>query len=157
MPSLGNIRLGPQGVRCFRCAFLLDMPSSTIPESSSVILTQVPHRQHWPSPKRERLGALNAPTIRFGRGQDFGASWFAIATAYRVASLLGGSDRVSPAPETFTSGLPACRSPFTLPDMTTVASGPSPPAGLAPAGTAVSIAAPLQPCLFSPAVPVRHQ
>ena len=42
MPSLGVIRLGPQVVPCFRCMFLLDMPSSRSPESSSVILSQ-PH------------------------------------------------------------------------------------------------------------------
>ena len=65
MPSLGNIRLGPQVVPCFRCMFLLGMPSSMTPESSSSVLTQLLHRQHWPSPGRERLGALNASTIRF--------------------------------------------------------------------------------------------
>jgi len=70
-----------------------------------------------------------------------GLHWFAFATACRVASLLDGSDRVSPAAETFTSGLSTCRSPFTLPDITTVALGYTPPAGLSPAGTAASIAA----------------
>ena len=40
MPSLCHIGLGPPVVPCFRCAFLLGMPSSTTPQSSSVILTQ---------------------------------------------------------------------------------------------------------------------
>ncbi len=71
-----------------------------------------------------------------------GLHWFTFATACRVASLLGGSDRVSPAAETFTSGLSTRRSPSASPDMTTVARGHSPLAGLTPAGTAASIAAP---------------
>jgi hypothetical protein len=88
--------------------------------------------------------ALPTPPPSVSSGlPNFGASpVHSLATACRVASLLDGSDRVSPAAETFTSGLPTCRSPFPLPDMTTVAFGHSPPAGLSPAGTAASFAAP---------------
>ncbi len=71
-----------------------------------------------------------------------GLHWFTFATACRVASLLDGSDRVSPAAETCTSGLSTRRSPFASPGITTVALGQSPLAGLSPAGTAASIAAP---------------
>jgi hypothetical protein len=137
------IRLGRQVVPCFRCMFLLDMPSSRSPESSSVILTQSLHRRPWPSPRGGNGSALSIlPTIRFKRGALISGFYgFAFATACQVASLLGGSDRVAPAPETFTPRLSTRRSPFALLGMTTVASGPLPPAGLAPAGTAVSIAA----------------
>ena len=86
--------------------------------------------------------ALSIPPPSASGGKRIsGLHWFTFATACCVASLLGGSDQVSPAPETFTSGLPTRRSPFTLPDMTTVVSGHSPPTGLSPAGTAASIAA----------------
>src|ERR1700730_901525 len=69
MPSLGDNRLGPQVVPCFRCMFLLDMPSSRSPESSSVILTQSLHRRHWPSPRGGNGSALSIfPTLRFPRG-----------------------------------------------------------------------------------------
>jgi hypothetical protein len=43
--------------------------------------------------------------------------------------------------ETFTSGLSTVRSPSLSPDMTTVATGQFPPAGLSPAGSAASVAA----------------
>jgi hypothetical protein len=86
---------------------------------------------------------------------------FAFATACRVACLPDGSDRAlseggyplsftllggSPSSfakptETFTPGLPASRSPFSPPGMTTVATGQFPPAGLSPARTSASIAA----------------
>ena len=69
MPLLGDNRLGPQVVPCFRCMFLLDMPSSRSPESSSVILTQSLHRRHWPSPRGGNGSALSIfLTIRFRRG-----------------------------------------------------------------------------------------
>jgi hypothetical protein len=107
-------------------------PSTTSPMTLAFAIEGAArHSQH--SPPSASSGA-----------EDVGASLrFAFATAYRVASLLGGSDRVSPATETFTSGLSTGRSPFPLPDITTVASGHSPPAGLSPAGTAASVAASL--------------
>ena len=99
MPSLGVHRLGPQVVPCFRCMFLLDMPSSLSPESSSVILTQL-----LTDDTGLRLGK---GTVRRSRYPHHplpvgpvmsGLYWFAFATACQVASLLGGSDRVFPGP-----------------------------------------------------------
>ena len=75
MPSLGVHRLGPQVVPCFRCMFLLDMPSSMSPESSSVILTQLHHRRHWPSPREGNGSALSiSPPSASGGSTNFGAS-----------------------------------------------------------------------------------
>ena len=100
-------------------------------------------RRHWPSRFQDALGIPKSPTIRFRWATDFGASpVHSFAAACRVASLLDGSDRVSPAAETFTPGLSTLWSPVTPPGMTTVALGQSPLAGLSPAGTAASIAAP---------------
>jgi hypothetical protein len=71
--------------------------------------------------------------------------WFAFAAACPVACLpwrIRPGRSVSTRPtETFTPGLPAGRSPFPPPGMTTVATGQVPPAGLSPAGTATSVAA----------------
>jgi hypothetical protein len=50
-----------------------------------------------------------------------------------------------PLQETFTSGLSTVRSPSPLPDITTVATGQFPPAGLTPAGQTTSVAAQLPP------------
>src|SRR5262249_19700312 len=51
---------------------------------------------------------------------------------------------------TFTSGLSTVRSPSPLPDMTTVATGQFPPAGLSPTGSTTSVAAPRRPCFTTP-------
>jgi len=89
-----------------------------------------------------RRSQLLPPSVSSG-SLDFGAALVhSFATACRVASLLDGSDRVSPAAETCTSGLSTRRSPFAPPDITTVALGHFPLAGLSPARTAASIAAP---------------
>ena len=56
-------------------------------------------------------------------GPDFGATWFASATTCRVACLPWRIDRVSPATETFTPGLPTTRSPSSSPGMSTVVAG----------------------------------
>ena len=144
MPSLCCCLGDPRVVPCFRCSFLLDMPSSPTPGSSLVTFAQLRHRRHWPSPLQDKLGAPNLlpPSVSSG-SLNFGASPVHVfATACRFASLLDGSDRVSPAAETCTSGLSTCRSPFSSPDMATVAFGHSPLAGFSPAGTAASIAAP---------------
>ena len=83
------------------------------------------------------------PAIRFARGSNFGAYWFAFATACQSARLpLSDQTRIAPsAPEAFTSRLSA--GSVTLPaagydydiDWTPMS------AGLAPAGTAASFAA----------------
>ena len=69
-------------------------------------------------------------------------SWFAPLRPVGSLASLDGSDRAhARPPETCTPGLPPGWSPFPVPGMTTVATGQSPPAGLAPAGTAASFAA----------------
>jgi len=114
----------PRVVPCFHCSFLLDMPSSPTPGSSSQPFAQLRPRRHWPSPLQDKLGAPKCSHHPLPVGPSIsGLRWFAFATACRVASLLGGSDRVSPAAETCTSGLSTRRSPFASPDMTTVAFG----------------------------------
>src|SRR5215472_13146154 len=55
-----------------------------------------------------------------------------------------------PLQETFTSGLSTVRSSSPLPDMTTVATGQFPPAGLTPAGPTISVAAQLPPLHSTP-------
>src|SRR3984957_19922293 len=83
------------------------------------------------------------PAIRFARGSNFGAYWFAFATACQSARLpLSDQTRTAPgAPEAFTSRLsdgsvtlPAAGYDYDI-DWTPMS------AGLAPAGTAASFAA----------------
>jgi hypothetical protein len=50
VPALDELHPDPQVVPCFRCLFLLGMPSSTTPASSSALLTQLLRRRLWPSP-----------------------------------------------------------------------------------------------------------
>ena len=86
------------------------------------------------------------------RTRNFGASLpFAFATTCRFACPPVGADRVFTQPtRTFTSGLPADWSPSPPPDITTGATGQVPLAGLSPARTPTSFAAPLQTGLFCP-------
>jgi len=124
MPSLCCCLGDPRVVPCFRCSFRLDMPSSPTPGSSRVTFAYLRHRRHWPSPLQDGLGAPKCSHHPLQVGPSIsGLPWFTFATACRLASLLDGSDRVSPAAETCTSGLSTRQSPFTLPDMTTVAFG----------------------------------
>jgi hypothetical protein len=77
-----------------------------------------------PSPRSERLGTPNPPAIRFARGTSFGASRF--TRLLRPAKLLAplyGSDRTARPPGAFTSRLSTDRSPSSLLDMTTTATG----------------------------------
>ena len=136
----------PRVVPCFRCTLFPNMPSSTTPGSSSAACTQFLRRRRWPSPEYQRLGAPNCPTIRFKWEYHFGASRFAhgLRPSLRPAGLLAplaDPTGLTQPTGTFTSGLPAARSPSPQPDMTTVASGQAPPAGLSPARTSASIAA----------------
>ena len=145
MPSLCHLGLGdPRVVPCFHCSFLPGMPSSTTPGSSPA--TYAPTCATDDTGLRLFRTSSALPTCShhpFQVGPSIsGLHWFTFATACRVASLLDGSDRVSPAAETYTSGLSTRRSPFAPPDLTTVALGHFPLAGLSPAGTAASIAAP---------------
>ena len=86
------------------------------------------------------------PTIRFWWGCFSRLSWFTpLRPADWLASLDGSDQARARPPETCTLGLPTGRSPFPPPSMTTVATGQAPPAGLTPAGTSTSIAAPPTP------------
>ena len=77
-------------------------------------------------------------------GIHFGAYVrFALATTCRVVRPPDGADQVVTQPTgTFTSGLSAGWSPAPPPDIATVATGRVPPAGLSPARTSTSLAAP---------------
>ena len=91
-----------------------------------------------------KSSALPSDPQSASRGAAFSRlSWFAPLQPVGWLASLDGSDhaRAWP-PETFTPGLPTGRSPFPPPSMTTVATGQFPPAGLTPAGTSGSIAAP---------------
>ena len=86
-----------------------------------------------------------------------GLSWFAsLRPAGLLASQGGSNQTLAWLPETCTPGLPASWSPFSPPGMTTVATGQFPPAGLAPAGTSASIAAPPTPQMGLFQRPVRR-
>src|SRR2546425_10488158 len=119
------------------------MSSSMTPESPSVAPAQFLRRRRWPSPILQGLGTLDYPTpIRFRWDPHFGAISSPLLQPVELLASFGGPDQAFARPtETFTSGLPAGRSPFPPPDITTVATGQVPPAGLSPAGMAASIAA----------------
>src|SRR5215470_12579054 len=118
------------------------MPSSPTPGSSTSISSRQRHR-HRPSPRVDRLGTPENPAIRFTRGKHFVAS--VVRTLLRPAKLLAplnGSDRITPAIGDFyfwassrLVSLPASRYNYSS-DWTPLL------AGLAPAGTAASFAAP---------------
>ena len=77
----------------------------------------------WPSPGSEQLSTPVDPAIRFTQGTYFGASRFTSATACQVARPPVTDRTKSPRPQrTFTSRLPAGRSPSLPLDMTTTVS-----------------------------------
>jgi len=97
----------------------------------------------WPSPRSERLGTPKVPAIHFTRGTSFEASRFAYVAACQIARPPAMDRTGPPRPQrAFTSRLPAGRSPSPPLDMTTTWAGPLLLAGLSPAGTAASLAAP---------------
>ena len=118
------------------------------PGSSAAASTQFLCRERWPSTRSEGLGISNNPhTPIHVRTRNFGAFLpFAFATTCRFACPPVGADQVFTQPtRTFTSGLPADWSPAPPPDITTGATGQVPLAGLSPARTPTSFAAPLRP------------
>jgi hypothetical protein len=139
----GLVRRGdPRVVPCFRCLFLLDLSSSTTPGIPSAACTQSLTDDTGLRPFATGSAFPSIPTLRFGWGAAFEASLVCLATTCRVACLPGRIRPDSSRPtEAFTPGLPSGWSPFPTPDITTLATGQSPPAGLSPAGTAASIAA----------------
>jgi hypothetical protein len=138
--SLSRRRVVP----CFRCTLLPDMPSSSTPGSPSAARAQFLRRRRWSSPRLERLDTPISPTIRFKWDGDFEASQVRISLrpVGLLASLADPTEHLAQPTEAFTSGLSTGRSLFPSPGMTTAATGQVPPAGLSPAGTAASIAAP---------------
>jgi hypothetical protein len=120
-------------------AYFLDMSPSETPGSSSVASVQFLHRRRWPSTACEVLGASDPshPPILV-RERNFEASLrFTFAATCRFARPPVGADQAFAQPtRTFTSGLSADWSPAPPPDITTVATGQAPPAGLSPASNA---------------------
>ena len=144
-------RLGDQRVvPSFRGLFFVGMSSSATPRLSAAC-TQFLRRQRWPSDQNPRSWHLPHPHPPIPMGtSDFGASPpFAFATTCQLARPPVGADRAFTQPtRTFTSGLPTGWSPAPSPDMTTVATGQFPPAGLSPARAATSFAARIFSTLF---------
>jgi hypothetical protein len=141
-------RLGdPRVVPSFRFPFLPDMPSPRGPRGDRNRTPPVYLRfRHWPSPRSVRLGSPVYPAIRFKQGTHFGAYWFAFATACPVARPSDGSDRdLSQPTGAFTSRLSMNRSPSSLLDITTTATGPLLSMGLSPIGMVAILAAPDPP------------
>ncbi len=134
----------PREVPCFRCSFCLGMSSSTTPGSPAAACTQFLRRRRWLSPLTDGLSTPNLShhPLRVGlRFRGFSGSHL-LRPAELLASLADPTGLSQPT-ETFTSGLPTGWSPFPPPDITTVATGQFSPAGLTPARTSASIAAPV--------------
>ena len=127
-------RLGdPRVVPCFRWLFSVGMSPSETPGSRSGACTQFLHRPRWPSTFWDGLGTsftLHPPILveESISGLNYGS------LALRPADLLAPLSEqttLSPQPTgTFTSGLSADWSPAPPPDITTVATGQVPLAGL---------------------------
>jgi hypothetical protein len=81
----------PRVVPCFRRPPSLGMPPPETPESSSAACAQFLRRRRWPSPRFDGFGTLETPAIRFRRGTNFGATWFAqsLRPVELFASLCG--------------------------------------------------------------------
>ena len=127
-------------------AFCIDMSSSGTTGSSFGCIYPVPSPMTLAFDQRglwSRHFQIPHPPIPVG-GSFFEASLrFTFAATCRFARPPVGADRVFTQPTwTFTSGLPTDWSPAPPPDITTVATGQVPPAGLSPARMPTSIAAP---------------
>ena len=147
-------RLGdPRVVPCFRCPLFPDMPSSMPPECSSAACSQSyssPTTMDFANVCMARRARLPRHPLRAGilfRGLLVRLRSWTFATACPFARPPDGSDRCAGAPahkptRTFTSALSSGWSPFLTADMTTALPGRATPAGLSPARTSASIAAP---------------
>ena len=118
-------RLGdPRAVPSFRCIFLSDMPSSTTPGSSDIVLSNLT-MPTWSSPQANRLDTPKTPAIRFTRGSNFVASL--VHNCYGLPDcsppLVGSDQDCSQPPEAFTSRLPTDWLPSPPLDMTTTSTG----------------------------------
>jgi hypothetical protein len=133
----------PRVVPGFRCPFLPGMPPSLTPESSMIGTCPVNRSRRGPSPRSERLGALDDPAIRFRRGTYFGASRFALCCGLSGCSP-PWTDLTGDCPATGGFYIQACNGLVTLPatgyhydSHWTLLS-----VGLAPTGMSASLAAP---------------
>ena len=143
-------RLGdPRVVPCFRCAFFPDMPPSTTPESTSTACAQFLRRRRWPSPRYESSALPTLPPSASGGHtiSGFPGSLPGLRPSLRPAGLLAPladltESETTPPTRAFPSALSPGRSPFPTADIATAATGRAPPAGLSPARTSASIAAP---------------
>ena len=80
--------------------------------------------RHWPSPNDHRLGTPDTPAIRSARAVDFVASSGSLPLQpARLLAPLYGSDWNAQPSGTFTSRLSTDRSPSSLLDITTTATG----------------------------------
>jgi len=139
------VRLGDlRAVPCFRCVFLLDMPSSTTAGSPLAASAQFLRQRRWPSPEVERFSTPKKPHHPLQMGRTFAASLvrYSLRPAKLLASLADLTGYLSQPTEAFTSRLSTGRSSFPSLDITTVATEQVPPVGLSPTGTPTSIAAP---------------
>jgi hypothetical protein len=133
-----RLRLGdPRVVPHFHCLFCIDMSSSETTESPLAACAQFLRQRRWPSPRLHRLGTFKVPHHPLLVGQGFSELDYGSLALRPVELLAPLSDRTglcsSQPTRAFTSRLPAARSPSPLPDITTVATEQSPPAGLTPA------------------------
>ena len=142
------VRLGdPRVVPCFRCAFLLGMPSSSTTGNPLVAFTQfftngIGLRQ---GPNGSALPSFAIIRFRWTEGfRGFTGSLLLLLLLRPVELLVFLADLTgaSPSqPRLLLPSFPSSRSPFSRSDMTTVATEQFPPMGLPPIGTSASIAA----------------
>ena len=138
-PTLGDPRVVP----CFRWPFCLGMSPSETPGRSSAAYTQSFADDTGLRPLR-KVSALPTPPHSASRGGSISGLTYGslIATTCRVARPPDGADRVlRPADGDFYIRASGGWSPAPPPDITTVATGQFPLAGLPPARTPTSLAA----------------
>ena len=147
MPSLCRLLRPrqPTSGSVLSLAFCIDMSSSGTTGSSFGCIYPVPSPTTLAFDQRglwSRHFQIPHPPILVG-GSVFEASLrFTFVATCRFARPPVGADQVFTQPTwTFTSGLPTDWSPAPPPDITTVATGQVPPAGLSPASMPTSIAA----------------
>ena len=132
----------PRVVPCFRCAFLLDMPSSTTAGSPSAALAQSFTDDTGLRQGSNGSALPSVPIIRFGwvegfRGFTGSLSLRPVELLVPLADLTGIFFPSQPG--LLLPSFPSGRSPFPRSDMTTVAIEQSPPMGLSPTGTSATI------------------
>ena len=89
-----RLRLGdPRVVPCFRCTFLLDMPPITTTRSPSAACAQFFTDDASLRRKQSGSALLGFPSSASDGVCFTGLTWFAFATACRIAGPPGGSDR----------------------------------------------------------------